>query len=342
MRAPRFLGAFFCAVTLLFSFGCRKKETPDWEPAVQKYGHSIAPEETQPVSGPTPAIPQRLDLAGEEDTSSGFRFMSYNVRNWLTMDRYVGRKNLKGAPKPESERKAVIEIIARHSPDVIGLSEIGTREDLAEIQSRLRQSGLDLPHSHYSGGTDVVRHLGMLSRFPIVSTARPLKSHLRWEGQTISLNRGILDATLNVNGRFYRMLGVHLKSKREIEGLDQESIRRGEAHLLRSHVDAIFDNDPDVRLVVYGDFNDTRSSIAVKTILGNPTDPTCLTPIPFADHSGETWTHFWELHEIYTRIDFVGISRRLKDEIDLKASKIIDDPDWNDASDHRPVWAVFR
>lgn len=268
--------------------------------------------------------------------------MSYNVRNWLTMDRYVDQKNLKGAPKPERERKAVIDIIVRHSPDVIGLSEIGTPEDLAEIQYRLRENGLDLPHSHYTGGSDFVRHLGLLSKFPIVSTAKPIKSHLKWEGRTISLNRGILDATVNIGGRSYRFVGVHLKSKREVEGLDQESIRRGEAHLLRSHVDAIFRNEPNIRMLVYGDFNDTRSSIAVKTIVGNHSDPSYLTAIPFTDRSGETWTHFWDLHEIYSRIDFVTISRRLKDEVDFRSSKIIDDPNWNEASDHRPVLAIFR
>jgi endonuclease/exonuclease/phosphatase family metal-dependent hydrolase len=32
----------------------------------------------------------------------------------------------------------------------------------------------------------------------------------------------------------------------------------------------------------------------------------------------------------------------LRSEVDFRASHIIDDPAWNEASDHRPVLAIFK
>ena len=100
--------------------------------------------------------------------------------------------------------------------------------------------------------------------------------------------------------------------------------------------------DPDARLVVYGDFNDTRPSTAFKTITGNTADPAYLTPIPFKDVRGEAWTHYWASQDIYSRFDYVIVTRALKPDVDFRASRIIDEPAWSEASDHRPLLAVFR
>ena len=53
-----------------------------------------------------------------------------------------------------------------------------------------------------------------------------------------------------------------------------------EARLLRRHVDSILKENADARLVVYGDFNDTRATPAIKQITGKYNDPTYLTAIP--------------------------------------------------------------
>jgi len=275
-------------------------------------------------------------------TSEGLRFMAYNVENWLTMDRYVDGKNLKGAPKPEKEKQAVVSLLARHQPDVLGLCEIGEASDLAEIQEKLKHAGLNLPHLHYTGGTDPTRHLGLLSRFPITSTAKPAETEYQLDGKTYGINRGILDATIDARGKSYRFIGVHLKSKRDSEQGDQEVIRLHEARLLRRHIDSIFKTAADARLIVYGDFNDTRATPAIKAITGNYNAPAYLTAIPAKDSNGEAWTHFWAPHDIYSRIDFVMVSAALKREVNFPTAKIIDDADWNDASDHRSILAEFR
>ncbi len=355
-HAPRILGAFFCAFIILAGSACdRKGGTPDWDtpgvksPTTAEVPAPVAPPaatipvavDTPPASEP-PKTPEPVATPAEKPSSEGLRFIAYNVENWLTMDRYVDRKNLKGAPKPESEKEAVVQILVRHVPDVIGLCEIGTAADLAEIQEDLKAAGLNLPHSHYTGGSDPTRHLGLLSRFPITSTAKPAESEFQLAGQTFAINRGILDATLEARGQTYRFLGVHLKSKRDVEVGDQEAIRLQEARLLRRHVDSILETNADARLVVYGDFNDTRATPAIKAITGNYNDPTYLTAIPAKDSREQAWTYHWSLHDIYSRIDFIMVSRGLRGDVDFQAAKIIDDVEWDKASDHRPVLAIFK
>jgi endonuclease/exonuclease/phosphatase family metal-dependent hydrolase len=258
------------------------------------------------------------------------------------MDRYVNRKSIKGASKPEKEKQAVVAILSRHKPDVVGLCEIGEASDLAEIQEDLKAAGLDLPHSHYTGGSDPTRHLGLLSRFPITSTAKPAETEYQLSGQTFAINRGIIDATIQARGKSYRFLGSHLKSKRDSEQGDQEAIRLNEARLLRRHVNSILKTNSDTRLIVYGDLNDTRSTPTIKTITGNYNDPTYLTAIPAKDSRNQAWTYNWALHDIYSRIDFIMVSRGIRGDVDFPAAKIIDDADWDTASDHRAVLAVFK
>jgi endonuclease/exonuclease/phosphatase family metal-dependent hydrolase len=336
------LAAVLCTLGLLATPACGKKHgSPAWNspgespPAAPAAAPTLAAATAEPSR--TPHAP-----AAAKPAPSGLRFIAYNVNNWLTMDRTSERRELKGAPKPEAEKRTVIEVLSRHAPDALGICEIGTREDLAEIQSALKASGVELPHAYFAGGGDEVRHLGLLSRFPITSTASPAHLDFKLNGTHFTMNRGILDATIQAHGKSYRLLGVHLKSKREVEDGDQQALRLSEARLLRQHVDAILKTDPNARLIVYGDFNDTRGSAVLKTITGNYNDPTYLTAIPAQDKQGLRWTHFWSLHDIYSRFDFITVTQKLKPDVDFKKSCIIDDPDWSAASDHRPLLAIFN
>jgi endonuclease/exonuclease/phosphatase family metal-dependent hydrolase len=345
-KAPRLLGAFCGLLISLAANSCDDHgTTPDWDTPEAKTTETSAQVATKPtpptvVAAPIKAAP--VVKAREPDTSSGLRFITYNVENWLTMDRNVGGKNIKGASKPDSQKRAVIDILTRHSPDILGLCEIGEESDLKEIQEKLKIAGLDLPHSYYTGGSDPVRHLGLLSRFPILSTAKPTTEIYSLNGQVFAINRGVLDATIETNGKFYRFIGLHLKSKRDSDQGDQEAIRLNEARLVRLHVDEILSTHSDAKIVVYGDLNDTRSTPAIKELTGKYKAANYLTPLAAKDRQGNAWTYYWDLHDIYSRIDFIMVSKALRDEVDYTASKIIDDENWAEASDHRPVLGFFR
>ena len=328
-RAPGFLGAFFFACVLPWLAGCERKHgTPDWP---QPAAASVAVQ-----ARTTPAAP-----APSADEPVPFRFVAYNLQNWLTQERATDQ-GVVPASKPEASKRAAIGLLASVRPDVLGVCEIGDRNDLADVQQRLKAAGLDLPHACFSGGVDSTRRLGLLSKFPIVSTVTPVDLDYRLGGRGFGMQRGILDATVEIAGKPVRFLGVHLKSKRPVPEGDQADMRLHEAHLLRRHLDTILSAEPNARLVVYGDFNDTKASDTLKTIQGPFNHPRFFAAIPLADRQGNAWTHAWEAEDLYSRYDWILTSQSLKPRIDSPGCRIVDEPEWREASDHRPVLAVFK
>ena len=232
-RAPHYAGALFClSLSLLFS-SCGEKEdkTPNWnKEAVNATppAEPPAPEPTPtpaPAPEPNPAPPEANPTPGEETSGppAHLRFLSYNVKNYLTMSRYVAGERT-DRKKPEKEINALVKIVVAAKPDVLGLCEIGTLEDLAELQKHLADAGLILEHSEHAGGADDTRHLALLSRLPIVATdSQGAQGSLTYKSvdannnpSEFAMQRGILDVTVQAGDKQVRFLGVHLKSKREI------------------------------------------------------------------------------------------------------------------------------
>jgi len=277
------------------------------------------------------------------DAPAEIRVVAYNLKNWLRMERRVGGEVVADAPKPELEKVAAIRILAGLTPDVLGVCEIGTVTDVADLQARLQAAGVDLPHRVIAQGADETRRLALLSRFPIAAdrSAGPLPYTIG--RQTLRLQRGILDATLQVNpGYQLRLLGSHLKSRREVEAADQAAMRRHEAVLLREHVEKILDATPQANLLLYGDFNDTKNEQPIKVVQGRFGDPHHLRDLWLEDADGYRFTYYWSVADTYDRIDFAFINEGLWPEVETKRSFIAKDPDWIKASDHRALVITLR
>ncbi len=318
---------------LVLCAGCNESRTPDWQ-------LDGAPAANTTTTTPAPSGAGGAPVA--DDGGAALRFISHNVENWLMMQRSVDGRIEPEAPKPEHEKQALVAMIARHQPDVFGVSEIGTPEDLADLQERLRAAGCDLPYLHHHQGADPVRALGLLSRYPIAPADRQADTRFRMIGREYGMLRGILDATTTLPcGRGFRFIGVHFKSKREVPDYDQEVFRNHEAHRLRRHLDRILADDPGARLVVFGDFNDTRASRAVSTVVGHQGHPGRLVAVQARDSGGHAWTHHWRIHDLYSRIDYIFVSPTLRREADLENARVLDDPEWREASDHRPLLLDF-
>lgn len=332
-----------CAILASFLVlgGCEKKSGQTPNPAtaadivLQAEHTTPAPKSREPRSNSLPAASDKT-----------LRFVTFNVENWLILeDRFdfETRQSSKNAPKPEKEKAAVIEILNDAQPDVLGLCEIGSIDDLKEIQRRLMAKGLDLPHLHHSGGVDSTRFLGLLSRYPIVTSKRHDDLFYRYNGKSYGMQRGILDATIARHPQeHWRFLGCHLKSKREVEEGSQQQMRIHEAQLLRKKIDQILRDEPKTRLIVYGDLNDTRMSPALRIIQGPYHSPRTMTALPLADSRGMTWTHYWAKEDVYSRIDYILFPKAFKARVIADECKILDPPHWNDASDHRAILGVFR
>jgi len=277
------------------------------------------------------------DSSGQK-TAESIRFCTYNVKNWLSMDRFDGQKTIKGANKPEDEKSAIIAILKAIKPDILGLCEIGGESDLKDLQKRLLEAGVDLGHHTVSHGGDPTRKLGFLSRFPIKATNHQTSLEYKIGELTMPIQRGILDATVKVSDLFtLRFLGVHLKSMRTIPEADQALMRRNEAHLVKQHIDKIHASAPGTHVVLYGDLNEHRNEPAIEEIIGSRTEPSQMHEVKVWDRNGEVWTHFWDAADSYARLDYIFVSKDLRKQIDFKKSYVYQRRTFYEASDHRPV-----
>jgi endonuclease/exonuclease/phosphatase family metal-dependent hydrolase len=281
--------------------------------------------------------------APAEANPPDIRVVAYNLRNWLRMERRLAGEVVADAPKPESERTVAVRILTDLRPDVLGVCEIGTDNDVADLQARLAAAGVDLPHRLLHQGADTERRLALLSRFPVVANNSVGDLRYTIGTQTLRFQRGLLDATLQVTPDYrLRLVGSHLKSRREVEEGDQAVMRRHEAVLLREHVETILETAPQTNLLLYGDFNDTKNEQPIKVIQGRFGEKNYLRDLGLEDTDGHRFTYFWSFADSYDRIDFAFVSDGLWPEIDTRSSFVAKDPAWLKASDHRPLVIVIR
>jgi len=270
------------------------------------------------------------------------RFTTYNLKNYL----HTVRPPAEGSserPKPIREQQAIVSILLKVKPDILGVCEMGSPEDLAHLQADLKAGGLDLPHLEHVQGDDPARHVALLGRFPII--ARQPVTHLRYQldESGFPVQRGFLDVTVAVSPSYtLRLIGTHLKSRRDVPEADQALMRRNEAHLMRQYIDGLLTAGPQTNLLVYGDFNDTRDQPGVKAIKGLTGSAAALTEIAAEDESGERWTYYYPEADEYSRIDFVLASAALLPEMRESQSFLYGGKDWIKASDHRPVTVVIH
>lgn len=279
-------------------------------------------------------------LAGSRQlaaTNATFVVAAYNVENWNSIER-SGQPN---QPKPAREKAGVWKILTQVRPDVLGLEEMGQTNDLAELQAGLRERGIDLPHVEWIQGSDPDRHVALLSRFPIAQRFSRTDYTYQLDGRTHRVQRGFLDVRIQVNNHFtFRALVAHLKSKRQSSEGDQAKMRLEEARLLRGHIGKALKDDPQLRLVAMGDFNDTPESEPIRALIGEA--PFALLDLMPVDSRGGHDTHLWRARDQFSRIDYLIASPAMHDALVPDSARIADFEGWADASDHRAIYAQFR
>ncbi len=268
---------------------------------------------------------------------------SYNVENYLKMERRVDGKTVPDAPKPEEAVAAVIAVIKEINPDILGIVEMGDEAMLEDLRDRLKAAGLDYPHKEWVRGADAARHLALLSRLPIV--ARNSRDDVPFElnGARMRIGRGILDVTVRIQDNCQlRLVGAHLKSRREVPDFDQVSARAKEAGLVREHLNTILKADPEGKVLLFGDLNDTKNEYAVKELTGSGRDPLRMKDLNLSDRHGSRWTHYWAAADIYSRIDYLLASLKLWPDINMDKSGISSSKSWSKASDHRAIFTTIN
>lgn len=266
---------------------------------------------------------------------------SFNVENYTTMPRRINGR-LRSAGKPEGEKVAVSKVLNGINPDIIGFMEIGDTGQFMDLQHHLQDKGLNYPYSEYLQGFDPVRHVALLSRFPIIARNSLGTIPLQVNGETLHSPRGILDVTIQLPSDYQlRLLCLHLKSKVNDANYDSSALREAEAKKIRSYVYSILTKNPETHLLVMGDFNDTKNSPTIFQILGKPDWQDSLEALSLTDDRGDYWTEFWEYPDVYSRIDYMMVSKSLKPSILLNHSGIARPSFWKEASDHCALFTTI-
>lgn len=292
--------------------------------------------------------PLLLALVARAET---FRVAAYNVENYLDKPT-ESRKNIKS----DAAKAKVRETILAMKPDIIAFEEMGALSALLELRDALKKDGLDLPHYEHVPGFDTNIHVCVLSKFPIVGRRSHTNANFLLNGRRFQVSRGFTEVDIKVNDKYqFTLLGAHLKSRRQIADADEAELRLEEAKILRGIVDKHLAANPDVNLVVLGDFNDTYNTKGVKEIVG--TGKNRLVDTRPAEQNGdnlpnpanpryfprnESWTHYYGVEDSYSRIDYIMLSPGMAREWVKAQSYIPVIPNWGQASDHRPVLATFE
>jgi endonuclease/exonuclease/phosphatase family metal-dependent hydrolase len=282
-------------------------------------------------------------------TGETFRIGDYNVENYLL--HASGTRHIKSG----EARAKVQEGILAMRPDVIALEEIGGMEALAELQSSLKEKGLDLSHSELVHGYDTNIQVAVLSRFPLVASRSHTNDAYLLNGKKFNVSRGFAEVDVQVSSNFvFTLVAAHLKSKRAVPYGDESELRLEEAKILRQHINRLLAL-PNQRFIVLGDLNDDKNSAPIKEIMGGrgrnhlidtrPAEPGDLEDkavSPSMRSREICWTHYFVDQDLYSRIDYILLSPEMAHHWVTNQTQIVKIPGWGIGSDHRPLLTVFN
>jgi len=293
------------------------------------------------------AAAQSGDRAADADRP--FTVGTYNLEGYI--DVVSPGRTLKTA----AAKAKIRESLRRMNADILAVQEIGRPSALEELRTSLKADGLDYPHAEHVAGWDTNIFVGVLSRFPIVARRPHTNDHFLLEGRRFQVSRGFAEVDVRVAPNYtLTVITAHLKSRRTIADADQAAMRAQEAILLRQKIDAVLERNARANLVVLGDFNDTKDTPPIRTLIGRgrnalvdtrpaerngDTEPN---PIPRFEPRHITWTHYYGKEDSYSRVDYILVSPGLAREWDPAGTHIVTVANWGVASDHRPITARFH
>lgn len=268
---------------------------------------------------------------------------TYNVENYLITDRQVDGVFRQAYPKPESEKKALRQVIAGMGADVLALEEMGKQAFLDELQRDLKADGQDYPYSALLEAGDPDRHVAVLSKLPFKEVRRHANVPITLLGKKDVVKRGVLEVTVATSEGDLAVFVIHLKSRRTERKDDPEGgiQRQREAEAVRDLVLSRFPEPAKAKFIVCGDWNDHRSSKSVKA-LAKRGDTDVGDILRGGDSRGETWTHFYRREDTYSRIDYIMVSEALKRFVPGGRATIYDGAGTSAASDHRPIFVRLK
>lgn len=272
-----------------------------------------------------------------------FTILSWNLCNYNLCDRMVDGRFRQGYPKPEHEKEAIRRVILRLRPHVWLVQEIGGIPFMRELADDLRKEGLDYPYLYVEPGSDPDRMLGVFSLVPfrIPPSGDGPETVC---GPLPDVKRGLLRVVLDVGGRELILASFHLKSRYTTDPGDPNGARQREteARRIRDALACDATRHPDAAVLAMGDLNDYATSAPYQRfVLRNRSE--LFRELPVSDSVGEQWTYKNLKKRVYEQVDFTFFLSHSADIREWRStSGIVDGPEVEIGSDHRPIFVVFR
>ena len=273
------------------------------------------------------------------------RVASYNVKNYLVMDRLAGGIWREEYPKPAHECSIIHSIIQKVNPDILALQEIGEMPYLYDLWRDLNITGIgNYRYSFWVQGEETEqRHLALLSRIPFHSKLAHLDLEFSYFGKKFRPRRGLMEVEFKTKGKTWRLFNLHLKSKWTERNDDPQAanLREKEARVIRDFIRKKYPPQADSLHLVVGDFNDFKSTAPIrrfekvnKTILHHM--------LPCRDTMGYFWTHYYKKQDSYDRLDYIFSSPAMFEHYIEGSARVNDSLRCLEGSDHRMVYADFE
>lgn len=277
-------------------------------------------------------------LTGAEE----LKVATFNVENYGPADRVTAAGYRKAYPKPEAAKQALRTILRGLAADVVVLQEMGGQPYLDELKRDLAAEGLNYPFSVLLEAEDTDRHVALLSRRPLKTVVQHTDLAFKYFNVMTAVKRGLLEVVVETAAGEVTLWTLHLKSRFTDRPDDPMSGKRraGEATAIRDCVLARFPDPAQALYLIAGDFNDVKTSAAVRYLLKR--GKTVIAGlVPIADSHGEAWTYVYRKEDVYNRVDHVLVSPGLSARVRGGRGIIYDGPGALEASDHRPVMVTL-
>lgn len=262
------------------------------------------------------------------------RIATYNVLNLFDEHDDPYRADEGTPTKAREELERLAQTIRNVNADVIALQEVESRAYLERfVDVFLADDGyrhvVHLESNDQRGIDNAV-----LSRLPVGNvTSQRHRRFLDESGTRRSFNRDLLQVeVLPQSGTPIELWVVHLKSNsggREFA----EPIRLAEVQEIRRLYDARMQREPEARILVLGDFNDTIDSQALTTLMGSKQH--ALQSFVAEVHGNDAITYNKEPHR--SMIDFILASPAAVSSYRPGTYRIVPGTVTSSGSDHNPV-----
>lgn len=278
-----------------------------------------------PTSDKAAEVPPQKFAPSELRESGKVRLCIWNLKLYLDTYKMTERGRTK-APKSETEKRAILEVLKDINPDVLGIEEIGTDKFLKEFLNILREGGLSYPYVAVSDKTDEYPHCAILSKLEFKSTSILGDDFFDYFGKISRSPRALILAEFETENTRWFFGSLHLKSRfgaRKRDG-NFSKFRTLECEKIAEDLKKILESNYPV--IIGGDFNDEPKD--------RSTTPLKNAGLSVVETENKIPTYVWEKKNIPYTFDFFMASKSMLKLIE--SPRIF--PTSKGGSDHLPVY----